>query len=208
MSSRHYKPEIRVSCLRFSPTGRSWAATTSEGLLIFSLDGSVVFDPFDLDEEVTPVSVRRTVQRQEFTAAVVMAFRLNENCLILEVLESVPHTEIGVVVASLPAVYVEKLLLFVASALETSRHLEFFLLWAQRLLTQHTHTLKSRSGQLLPTIHALQKSLQQQFDSVSKLCDWNRYNMQYTLALSQQRGLKRRVEPPGGSEQDSDMDGK
>uniref|UniRef100_A0A4W3JW44 PWP2 small subunit processome component n=1 Tax=Callorhinchus milii TaxID=7868 RepID=A0A4W3JW44_CALMI len=203
MSSRHYKPEIRVSCLRFSPTGRSWAATTSEGLLIFSLDGSVVFDPFDLDEEVTPVSVRRTVQRQEFTAAVVMAFRLNENCLILEVLESVPHTESewGGVAGEGGGLEIG------ADPLETSRHLEFFLLWAQRLLTQHTHTLKSRSGQLLPTIHALQKSLQQQFDSVSKLCDWNRYNMQYTLALSQQRGLKRRVEPPGGSEQDSDMDG-
>ncbi|XP_032889372.1 periodic tryptophan protein 2 homolog [Amblyraja radiata] len=93
MSLRHFKPEIRVTCLRFSPTGRSWAATTTEGLLVFSLDGAVVFDPYDLDEEVTPVSVRRALRRGDFTVAIVMAFRLNEDKLTLEVLEGVPHTD-------------------------------------------------------------------------------------------------------------------
>ncbi|XP_067849509.1 PWP2 small subunit processome component [Heptranchias perlo] len=194
MSSRHFKPEIRVTCLRFSPTGRSWAATSTDGLLIYSLDGGVVFDPFDLDEDVTPSSIRRVLRQKEFTAAIVMAFRLNEDKLTLEVLESVPHAEIDLVCSSLPQLYVEKVLQFVATALETSRHLEFFLTWAQRLLTLHGQKLKARSGVLLPMIQSLQKSIQHHFDTVSKLCDWNRYNMQYTLALSRQRGMKRRVE--------------
>eukprot|EP00061_Rhincodon_typus_P005389 g24836.t1 len=93
MSSRHFKPEIRVTCLCFSPTGRSWAATSTEGLLIYSLDGCMVFDPFDLDEEITPSSVRRVLRQKEFTAAIMMSLRLNENKLILEVLETVPHAE-------------------------------------------------------------------------------------------------------------------
>lgn len=38
MASRNYKPEIRVYSVRFSPTAQCWAAATTEGLLVFSLD--------------------------------------------------------------------------------------------------------------------------------------------------------------------------
>lgn len=93
MSSRHFKPEIRVSSLRFSPTGRSWAATTTEGLLVYSLDGSLVFDPYDLDLDVTPASIRKQLRLQDWASAIVLAFRLNENALKQEVLEAVPHEQ-------------------------------------------------------------------------------------------------------------------
>lgn len=36
-SSRAFKPEIQVSCVRFSPTSRSWSACTTEGFKIFRL---------------------------------------------------------------------------------------------------------------------------------------------------------------------------
>jgi len=42
--------------------GQAWAAATTEGLLIYSLDAGMVFDPFLLDESVTPVSIRKTLQ--------------------------------------------------------------------------------------------------------------------------------------------------
>lgn len=32
-------------------------------------------------------------------------------------------------------------------------------------------------------------------------CDWNRYNIQYALAVSKQRGLKRPSEPLGSDEE-------
>ena len=51
---------------------------------------------------------------------------------------------VPVVCGSLPDVYVEKLLSFLASALEKSGHLQFYLSWAQSLLTQHGQKLKSR----------------------------------------------------------------
>uniref|UniRef100_A0AAQ5XLV3 Small-subunit processome Utp12 domain-containing protein n=1 Tax=Amphiprion ocellaris TaxID=80972 RepID=A0AAQ5XLV3_AMPOC len=165
MSSRHFKPEIRVSSLRFSPTGRSWAATTTEGLLVYSLDGSLVFDPYDLDLDVTPASIRKQLRLQDWASAVVLAFRLNENALKQEVLETVPHEQSD----SLPDVYVEKLLGFVASCLEKSGHLQFYLTWTQNLLMLHGQKLKNRSGSILPTLQALQKSIQRHFDNLSKL---------------------------------------
>ncbi|XP_017295636.1 PWP2 small subunit processome component [Kryptolebias marmoratus] len=194
MSSRHFKPEIRVSSLRFSPTGRSWAATTTEGLLVYSLDASLVFDPYDLDLDVTPASIRKQLRLQEWQAAIILAFRLNENALKQEVLEAVPYDQIPVVSGSLPDVYVEKLLGFVAACLEKSGHLQFYMAWAQNLLMLHGQKLKNRSGSILPTLQALQKSIQRHFDSLSKLCDFNMYNIRYAAALSKQKGVKRPAE--------------
>nr|XP_046191021.1 PWP2 small subunit processome component [Oncorhynchus gorbuscha] len=194
MSSRHFKPEIRVSSLRFSPTGRSWAATSTEGLLTYSLDGALVFDPYDLDLDVTPASVRRQLRQAKWAAAIVLAFRLNETALTQEVLEAVPHHQITVVCGSLPDVYVEKLLGFIASALERCGHLQFYLSWSQSLLTQHGQKLKTRSGAVLPTIQSLQKSIQKHFEDLSKLCDWNMYTIRYAVALSKQKGVKRTAE--------------
>ncbi|KAM9836167.1 PWP2 small subunit processome component [Aulostomus maculatus] len=204
MSSRHFKPEIRVSSLRFSPTGRSWAATTTEGLLIYSLDGSLVFDPYDLDLDVTPASIRKQLRLQEWASAIVLAFRLNEQDLKQEVLETVPHEQIPVVCGSLPDIYVEKLLGFLAACLEKSRHLQFYMTWAQNLLMLHGQKLKNRSGAILPTLQALQKSIQRHRDDLSKLCDFNMYNIRYAVALSKQRGMKRPAEGENKEEEEDD----
>lgn len=75
-----------------SMTGRAWAAATTEGLLIYSLDRSVVFDPFDLEVDVTPENVRLKLKEQEYMTALMLAFRLNEDKLITEVLESIPNS--------------------------------------------------------------------------------------------------------------------
>lgn len=37
-------------------------------------------------------------------------------------------------------------------------------------------------------------------------CDWNRYNVQYALAMSKQRGVKRPSEPPQSEEEEGDDD--
>ncbi|XP_019384573.1 PREDICTED: periodic tryptophan protein 2 homolog [Crocodylus porosus] len=206
MSSRHFKPEIRVTSVRFSPTGRSWAATTTEGLLIYSLDSGLVFDPFELDIDITPSSIRKVLHQKEYAKGIIMAFRLNEKKLIQEVMETVPYNEVDVVCSSLPEVYVEKVLEFLASAFEKSRHLEFYLTWTRRLLMLYGQKLKTRSGKLLPTIQYLQKSLQRHFEDVSKLCEWNRYNIKYALAISQQRGMKRSAETSVGEEEMEESD--
>uniref|UniRef100_A0A8C5QIE7 PWP2 small subunit processome component n=1 Tax=Leptobrachium leishanense TaxID=445787 RepID=A0A8C5QIE7_9ANUR len=203
LSSRRFKPEIRVSSLRFSPTGRSWAVTSTEGLLIFSLDSSCLFDPFQLDEEVTAGAVRRALRSGQWTLALVMAMRLNEQPLLQEALESVPCADVPVLCSSLPELYVERLLVFLATQIERTRHLQFYLTWAHQLLMLHGQKMKNRSVSLLPAIHSLQKSIQGHFTEISKLCDWNRYNMKFAVCLSKQRGVKRAAEELlDGSESD------
>lgn len=48
---------IRVESIQFCPTGRSWACVTPEGILIYSLDENLIFDPTELDVEVTPDTI-------------------------------------------------------------------------------------------------------------------------------------------------------
>lgn len=53
-TSNRGRPVIRTKCLRIAPTGRNFAAATTEGVLIYSVDESFIFDPTDLDVDVTP----------------------------------------------------------------------------------------------------------------------------------------------------------
>ncbi|KAF4518741.1 hypothetical protein B566_EDAN006144 [Ephemera danica] len=93
MATRNSKPEVRVFAIRFSPTGSCWAAATTEGLLMYSLDQGLVFDPYFLDESITPESVRETLRSKDWGKALMMASRLNENHLVQEVMETIPPSD-------------------------------------------------------------------------------------------------------------------
>lgn len=38
MAARNFKPEVKVFCVKFSPTGQAFAAACTEGLCIYTLD--------------------------------------------------------------------------------------------------------------------------------------------------------------------------
>ena len=102
LSARALKPEVRVSGLQFSPTGRDFTATTTEGLLIFSLDTKMFFDPFELELEITPASTRKALKTgEDFGRALLMSLRLNEHDLVREILEQIPVNEIDLVILNI-----------------------------------------------------------------------------------------------------------
>lgn len=90
---RNVKPEMNVFSVRFSPSGISFAASCTEGLLIYGLDKGLVFDPYQLSLEVTPKAVRQHLQKEEFSPALLMALKLNEFPLIHEVIECIPSRD-------------------------------------------------------------------------------------------------------------------
>lgn len=117
-SVRRTQPAIRVPAVAFSPTGRAFCAASTEGLIIYSLDSALQFDPFDLDVDVTPASTRGAVNMHDYLHALIMAFRLNEAPLVRQVYEAIPVTDVALVVKSLPTVYLARLLRFVAQAID------------------------------------------------------------------------------------------
>lgn len=162
MSKRKYRPEVRTKCIRFSPAGRSWAAASTEGLLVYSLDSDVAsFDPFDLDIEVTPESIDQAIDDSEHLKALVMAFRLNEQYVIRQVYESISPFDVARISAQLPEVYAEPLIRFIAGELEKgSRHVEFNLMWIDGLVAAHGRSLREKAAEVAATLRSLQKALQ------------------------------------------------
>jgi len=169
MSIRRYRPEARTKCVRLSPTGRAWAAASTEGLLIYSLDDSITFDPFDLSMDLTPQSVIEVLASREYLKALIMAFRLNEKALTQRVYESIPREDIRLTARQIPMIYVPMLLRFVAEHLERTPHLEFDLLWSNTLLMTHGRALRDRSAEYASVFRVLQKALTDYEESISKL---------------------------------------
>jgi len=183
MAARTYKPEVSVSSIIFSPTDRMWAATTTEGLLVYSLDLTAIFDPFELEEEITPATIRRNIAEKQFSTALLQATKLNEKNLLIETLESIPIAEIGFVCKSLSPKYVERIIGFLGSQLEATRHLEYYLMWIETMLTSHGSVLKSNSMSLMAVFHLVQKNLTMRYLDLRKVCEHNKYSLAYITAL-------------------------
>ena len=78
-----------TACVCF--TGQSWSAASTEGLVVYSLESDIVFDPFQLDCDVTPEKIRQASRNKEHTKALVLSLRMNEQELVFEVMEAVQH---------------------------------------------------------------------------------------------------------------------
>ncbi|KAJ4452083.1 hypothetical protein ANN_03599 [Periplaneta americana] len=171
MAARVFKPEVRVYCLQFSPTGQSWSAATTEGLLIYSLETGMVFDPFQLEMSITPDAVKKTLKDCDYAKALMMAIKLNEQNLIQEVIESTKPNDVELTVRSLPEAYMERTLKFVASSLESTCHIQFYLMWVQHILTVHGPVLQahSKKAQVMPIFLTLQKNLTKKYEDLAKM---------------------------------------
>lgn len=76
------RPVIRTKYLKIAPTGRSFVAATTEGVLVYSVDESFIFDPTDLDIDVTP-EVLQSLHSHYIISRDLMHFLLH--CKILSV---------------------------------------------------------------------------------------------------------------------------
>nr|XP_014091332.1 periodic tryptophan protein 2 homolog [Bactrocera oleae] len=184
MASRNFKPKIKVFSVRFMPTGQAYAVATTEGLCLYSLDKGVVFDPFHLSLEVTPKSIHESVDKQDFSQALIMSLKLNEPHLIYMVLEKIPRNDIKLICSTLPETFAPSLLQILARGLQTSTHLEFYLEWCTGLLTTH-----GNKSELLQhhALLSLQESLSQKYESLNRICDFNKYTMRVLLNAAKER---------------------
>ncbi|XP_049290159.1 periodic tryptophan protein 2 homolog [Anopheles funestus] len=208
MAARNVLPEVKVDCVRFSPSGQSWSAVSTEGLLVYALHKGVVFDPYQLSTEVTPRATRNLLHKeQNYGGALLMALKLNETTLIQEVLESVPYLDIELVIGSLPDDYALRTLQFVAKHVGTSQHIEFYLRWSNLLLTRLGQVDSLLDAQTLVTLH---QNLNRKYEQLNKICDFNKYTLQVLKALSISNTSSKKVsklDEQNGTKHDSEQNG-
>lgn len=76
----------------------------------------MVFDPFDLSLEVTPKSIKESLKAKNYSKALIMALKLNENNLITLALESIPYKDSKLIFIYLERLYFIKLLYYLNSS--------------------------------------------------------------------------------------------
>ncbi|SCW00335.1 LAFE_0C01926g1_1 [Lachancea fermentati] len=175
LSTRRVRPEIRVTSLQFSPTAHAFAAASTEGLLIYSVDDTLIFDPFDLDMDVTPQAVLEALKEEEHLSALIMAFRLNEEYLINQVYEAVPLKDISLVSSSIPSVYVPRLLKFIGDFAMESQHIEFNLIWIKALVSSHGKYIANHKHEFASALRAVQRFIVRVSKEVVSAANDNKY---------------------------------
>jgi len=178
LSKRVYNQEITVNCIRFSPTGGKFAACSSEGLLIYSQESLASFDPFQLDTEVTPENIRKTLENKDYVQALMMCFRLNREQLTNEVTTKIPQEQIPLVSKQLPQAYVGRMVEYCAGRLETSVHKHFYMMWCRHLMYNHVNHLK-KTDQKACGVKLMEVLTKQQ--SIARKNDSNYYMIEFML---------------------------
>jgi len=190
-SKRNTPLIARTKCVKFSPDGRQWAAASTEGLLIYSLDQTLLFDPTDLDIEVTPKNTLVLLEKKSYGKALVMALRLNESKLIKRIVEAVPLKDVFMVSSSIPMQFLERLLTLMSGSVKSSAHVQFYLTWIQSLITHHSLTLRKNSMRMLSTMRSLHGSLSEQYSSISRICQGNYYELGF---IAKQKAKNPRID--------------
>ena len=184
---RRTLPSVRTACVKFSPTGRSWAASNTEGILIYSLDSAVQFDPIDLDMEITPQSLNASLADKKYLQALVISLRMNEGLLVFNVLNSVPLSQIPIISTQIPDKYLQMLYEWIAkhSELLNNCAIERSVVWIQSLLESYTrqHLGKCRTD-LLGSMRRWRKSLDDIGTVVKGRARANIYSIKYLEALT------------------------
>ena len=181
LSTRQTQPEVRVTSLKFAPTGQAFAAASTEGLLIYSLDDTVQFDPFELDVNATPAAIEAAISSQDYTRAFIMAFRLNEKPYLQKVYNSIPPSNVPAVVRDTPLLYLPRLLRFIALATDDTPHLELNLIWIESMMRIHGSKLKERAGIMSPEFRLVQRALNRIQTDLGRLADDNGFTVDYLL---------------------------
>ncbi|KAK1285392.1 hypothetical protein QJS10_CPB20g00624 [Acorus calamus] len=176
------RPVIRTKCLRIAPTGRCWAAATTEGVLIYSIDDSFIFDPTDLDIDVTPEAVwfgtaLWKVMAPEFHRLKIRDFSvhlyrrwchheaLKDAQLQRALLLSLRLNEESLIKKCILSVKLLDIPAVAASIPE--------------LCKAHGNFIKQNSRGLLPSLRSLQKAITRLHQDLAETCSSNEYLLKY-----------------------------
>ncbi|KAJ3293421.1 hypothetical protein HDU79_000365 [Rhizoclosmatium sp. JEL0117] len=174
------RPEARTKCVRFAPSGRTWAAASTEGLLLYSLDDGIMFDPFDLEIDITPDTIMEVIQdNKEYLRALVMSFRLGEQDVMKAVYERIPVDQVNLVVKGLPHKYLERLIKFIVERIDSSQSVQLNLMWCLAILRFHGQFLKDRSQEYGGPLRGLVKAISKLQEVLSKVTTNNINTIRY-----------------------------
>lgn len=205
-AKRGKKAIAQSRCIALSPSGGSFVVAATEGLLVYSLDNKLVFDPTDLTEEITPASVEAALVSGSTLTAMLIALRLRDDALIEKCLLATPLNVVPIVAKGLPDACIGLVLNILAKSLSKSAHLEFLLVWAKAVLCSHGASLNNPSSSVLAALKSMQKAMSQLRLDLGAMCEENLHTLSYLAAAGARKKLQTRQKmESGGEETDVDI---
>lgn len=190
-SLRRTRPTFRTKDVKFSPTGQAWAAATTEGLIIYSLDQAILFDPFDLEIDITPETIQEALDNEEYLKALVMSFRLGDHSISVKIYNSIPSRDIELISKNFPLKYLDRMFRLVVTMLEQSKCIQFSMMWGCSLLKYHAKYMKQNSNDFMTIFRGLYKSMVKHYEDLGQVCNSNTYKMKYLMKKGQQKMNKK-----------------
>ncbi|KZV39552.1 periodic tryptophan protein 2 [Dorcoceras hygrometricum] len=158
-----------------------------KGVLLYSMDDTFIFDPTDLDMDVTPEAVDDALKCDQPKRALFLSLRMNEDTLIKKCILTVAPLDISDVASSVPVKYLQRLVEALADLLENCPHLEFILRWCQELCKFHGTVLQQNSTNLRPALRTLQNAVTRLRKDLADTCSSNEYMLRYLCSTSNKR---------------------
>jgi periodic tryptophan protein 2 len=159
LSLRKTKPEVRTFGVSYSPNGRSFALCSTFGLIIFSIDEMIHFDPFDLEIEINQEFVISSLSKKEYTRALLSSIQLGEAGLQNQVYNKIPKENISLTIADMGEKYFKRFLILLCRQYEQNPRLEFHLEWTVSFMKKNAVFIKNCKDEYKPIIRGLHKSL-------------------------------------------------
>lgn len=183
-SKRLVNYEILIRKLVFSPTGQDFAVVSNNGVYIFTLRQIQRFDPYQLETNVTPTEIFRLLHCKEYAKALIFAFKLNDDKIIQQIIESIPMDQYPIVVRGIRFEYAERLFAWLVSTngFGQSRHFHFYLLFVKELLFTYGAEFKRALDRNKPIMIATQQILANQQNQLLNTSMQNMYSLEYIIS--------------------------
>jgi periodic tryptophan protein 2 len=198
------RPTIRCKHVTFAPTGQGWAASTTEGVMVYTRDTGLAFDPTDLGEDVTPAAARAALRAGDARRALLMALRLRgadgEGALIRDVLEGTPPDAVAGALQGFPAALLPPLLESLAQRVVGGPHAQLMLRWTRELCVAHGRAIHGAAHggmggalvgagagaggaeQLLPALRRLSKAFAALHEDLAATAETSVFLLDYVCA--------------------------
>ena len=148
-------------------------------MVVYSLRDDSAFAPYELTEEITPLTVDKLLSKNEFGKAVLVALHLSERNVLIRALLSVPLKNIPDVAKTIPIMFVHEMLECLASMLLRTTHLEYVLIWCMNVFRVHGPTIRRSTSVYLRCLRSLQKSVSTQKNTLTLMGNETKYLLDF-----------------------------
>ena len=170
-------PEVKINCIQFSNTNRSFAVGTTEGIYIFSLDKSLSFNKLSIGIEITLKDVIEAFNEGNYIKGIIYSIYLKKIDILEKYFDSIPISKVSLIVDKIPFNLVSPLLDYLCNKLDKDINVQYIMIWIQLLLKKNCRQLKnSKNKALFLNLH---KSLMKMFKGIENIVEDNIYTIKY-----------------------------